>query len=99
MPAGRRAGSEKGFARDQEHLVFASAGGEPHHLELREGSLEVRALAIESDVRTRPAQNLLVELDAIEDKVNAIQVPLSYTDELYALKSHIQMVRRRLQTN
>ncbi len=54
---------------------------------------------IESDVRTRPAQNLLVELDAIEDKVNAIQVPLSYTDELYALKSHIQMVRRRLQTN
>ncbi len=53
---------------------------------------------IESDVRTRPAQELLEGLDAIEDKVNAIQVPLSYTDELYALKSHIQMVRRRLQT-
>ena len=52
---------------------------------------------IESDVRTRPAQELLNGLDAIEDKVNAIQVPLSYTDELYALKSHIQMVRRRLQ--
>jgi TRAP-type uncharacterized transport system substrate-binding protein len=53
---------------------------------------------IESDVRTHPAQALLESLDAIEDKVNAIQVPLSYTDELYALKSHIQMVRRRLQT-
>jgi hypothetical protein len=53
---------------------------------------------IESDVRTRPAKELLDGLDAIEDKVNAIQVPLSYTDELYALKSHIQMVRRRLQT-
>jgi TRAP-type uncharacterized transport system substrate-binding protein len=53
---------------------------------------------IESDVRTRPATELLDGLDAIEDKVNAIQVPLSYTDELYALKSHIQMVRRRLQT-
>jgi TRAP-type uncharacterized transport system substrate-binding protein len=53
---------------------------------------------IESDARTRPAQELLDGLDAIEDKVNAIQVPLSYTDELYALKSHIQMVRRRLQT-
>jgi TRAP-type uncharacterized transport system substrate-binding protein len=53
---------------------------------------------IESDVRTRPAKDLLDGLDAIEDKVNAIQVPLSYTDELYALKSHIQMVRRRLQT-
>jgi hypothetical protein len=49
-------------------------------------------------VRNRPAQELLDGLDAIEDKVNAIQVPLSYTDELYALKSHIQMVRRRLQT-
>jgi TRAP-type uncharacterized transport system substrate-binding protein len=53
---------------------------------------------IESDVRTRPPKELLDGLDAIEDKVNAIQVPLSYTDELYALKSHIQMVRRRLQT-
>ena len=53
---------------------------------------------IESDVPTRPAQELLDGLDAIEDKVNAIQVPLSYADELYALKSHIQMVRRRLQT-
>ena len=53
---------------------------------------------IESDVRTRPAKELLDGLDAIEDKVNAIQVPLSYTDELYALKSHIQMVRRRLET-
>jgi TRAP-type uncharacterized transport system substrate-binding protein len=52
---------------------------------------------IESDVRTRPPKELLDGLDAIEDKVNAIQVPLSYTDELYALKSHIQMVRRRLQ--
>jgi TRAP-type uncharacterized transport system substrate-binding protein len=54
---------------------------------------------IESDVRTRPPKELLEGLDAIEDKVNAIQVPLSYTDELYALKSHIQMVRRRLQTS
>jgi TRAP-type uncharacterized transport system substrate-binding protein len=40
---------------------------------------------------------LLQQLDEIETKVNTIQVPLSYTDELYALKSHIQMVRRRLQ--
>jgi TRAP-type uncharacterized transport system substrate-binding protein len=40
---------------------------------------------------------LLQQLDEIETKVNTIQVPLSYTDELYALKSHIQLVRRRLQ--
>jgi TRAP-type uncharacterized transport system substrate-binding protein len=40
----------------------------------------------------------LAGLEAIEQHVNAIQVPLSYADELYALKSHIQLVRRRLQT-
>ena len=37
---------------------------------------------------------LLGELDEIESKVAQIQVLLSYTDELYALKSHIQFVRR-----
>ena len=42
-------------------------------------------------------QGLLDRLDAIESRVNAVQVPLSYADELYALKSHIQLVRRRLQ--
>ena len=30
--------------------------------------------------------------------VEAVTVPLSYADELYALRSHIQMVRRRLHT-
>jgi TRAP-type uncharacterized transport system substrate-binding protein len=39
----------------------------------------------------------VAQLDEIESKVNAVQVPLSYADELYALKSHIQLVRRRLQ--
>jgi TRAP-type uncharacterized transport system substrate-binding protein len=51
--------------------------------------------AIES--AKRPAPELLGELDAIEARVAQIQVPLSYADELYALKSHIQFVRRRLQ--
>jgi len=53
---------------------------------------------IEASISARPPRELLDGLDAIEAKVNAVQVPLSYTDELYALKSHIQMVRRRLQT-
>ena len=52
---------------------------------------------IEQGAAERPAATLIDELDAIEARVNAIQVPLSYTDELYALKSHIQLVRRRLQ--
>ena len=53
---------------------------------------------IEGASAARPAPALLAELDAIETKVAQIQVPLSYTDELYALKSHIQFVRRRLQS-
>jgi TRAP-type uncharacterized transport system substrate-binding protein len=54
--------------------------------------------AIESAIAARPAAALLIELDQIENRVAQIQVPLSYTDELYALKSHIQFVRRRLQS-
>ena len=53
--------------------------------------------AIEAASAARPAPALLAELDDIETKVAQIQVPLSYADELYALKSHIQFVRRRLQ--
>ena len=47
---------------------------------------------------TLPAAKLLTELDDIETMVAQVKVPLSYADELYALKSHIQFVRRRLQT-
>ena len=39
---------------------------------------------------------LLAELDALEAKAGRMQVPLAYTDELYALRSHIQLVRKKL---
>ena len=52
---------------------------------------------IEAATGAKPAQELLGSLDEIEAKVNTVQLPLSYADELYALKSHIQFVRRRLQ--
>ncbi|HSI57466.1 MAG TPA: C4-dicarboxylate ABC transporter substrate-binding protein, partial [Ideonella sp.] len=45
----------------------------------------------------RPTDELMGELDAIDERVNRISVPLSYADELYALRSHIQLVRRRLE--
>jgi hypothetical protein len=54
---------------------------------------------IEQAAGARPAATLLSELDHIESRVAQVQVPLSYTDELYALKSHIQFVRRRLQAS
>ncbi len=52
--------------------------------------------SIEAGIGERPAAALAQELDAIERKVEGISVPLSYTDELYALRSHIQLVRTRL---
>lgn len=52
---------------------------------------------IEAAVGSQEAGALLSRLDEIEAKVNAVQLPLSYADELYAMKSHIQLVRRRLQ--
>ena len=44
----------------------------------------------------RPAEELVKRLDAIEARVENVTVPLSYADELYALRSHINLVRRRL---
>ncbi len=41
------------------------------------------------------AGELLRELDALDDKVGRISVPLSYADELYALRNNIAGVRQR----
>jgi hypothetical protein len=41
--------------------------------------------------------HLAGELDALEQKVTRITVPLSYADELYALRNNINLVRRKLE--
>jgi hypothetical protein len=51
---------------------------------------------VEEAVGKRPADELLAELNAIESRVEDVHVPLSYADELYSLRSHIQMVGNRL---
>jgi hypothetical protein len=56
-----------------------------------------RLRAVEEAQGVRPTAELLGELDDIESRVGRTPVPLSYADELYALRSHIQLVRRRLQ--
>lgn len=38
----------------------------------------------------------LQRLNEIEDRVNRISIPLSFADELYGLRSHINFVRRRV---
>jgi hypothetical protein len=52
--------------------------------------------AVETAQGRRSEADLLQELDRIDAHVNQISVPLSYADELYALRSHIQWVRRRV---
>ena len=41
-------------------------------------------------------QHLLTRLEAIEDEVRQVSVPLSYADELYDLRLHIGLVRSKL---
>ena len=39
---------------------------------------------------------LLQELDALELRVGKVVIPLSHTDELYALRNHINLIRQKL---
>ncbi|RZI66759.1 MAG: C4-dicarboxylate ABC transporter substrate-binding protein, partial [Variovorax sp.] len=52
---------------------------------------------IETRLAQAPAQSadLARELDALDEKVGRITVPLSYADELYALRNNIGVVRRK----
>ncbi len=45
-----------------------------------------------------PRDELLESLGRLEARVGKVTVPLSYADELYALRSNIELVRRRLGT-
>lgn len=63
------------------------------------GQLRAVEQAIEDVPRERqaevyPAQ--LTHLNEIEARVNRISIPLSFADELYGLRSHINFVRRRV---
>ncbi len=40
--------------------------------------------------------DLAREIDQLEARVGKVTVPLSYTDELYALRNHIELVRNKL---
>jgi TRAP-type uncharacterized transport system substrate-binding protein len=55
-----------------------------------------RLRSVEHDIGSRPADELQRELADIEAKVENLVVPLSHSDELYSLRSHIVMVGKRL---
>jgi hypothetical protein len=52
---------------------------------------------IEARLHAEPdaGQELVGELDALDERVGRVSVPLSYADELYALRNNIEAVRRR----
>ncbi|MDP3796986.1 MAG: TAXI family TRAP transporter solute-binding subunit [Polaromonas sp.] len=52
---------------------------------------------IESTGENTRNSALLEELNSLENRAEKISVPLSYTDELYALRSNIHLVRKKLQ--
>jgi TRAP transporter TAXI family solute receptor len=57
---------------------------------------ELREVEQHHEDNSTSVQELLEQLDAMESKVEKIVVPLSYTDELYALRNNIQLVRKKL---
>lgn len=57
-------------------------------------------LALERDILAQPEpekrEDLLRRLDAIEQGVNRLKIPLSFADQFYVLRGHISFVRSRL---
>ncbi|CAM3673463.1 TAXI family TRAP transporter solute-binding subunit [Paracidovorax anthurii] len=57
----------------------------------------LREIEDEMEVGSTPPQELHAQLDRLEAQVEKVSVPLSYADELYALRHHVQIVRQKLQ--
>jgi hypothetical protein len=57
---------------------------------------QLRDIENRADNSAESAQELADELNRLETRVGKIIVPLSYADELYALRNHIELVRKKL---
>ncbi|MES2635075.1 MAG: TAXI family TRAP transporter solute-binding subunit [Pseudomonadota bacterium] len=58
---------------------------------------QLRVIESEMEADQADATQLAKELDSLEANVSRVSVPLSYADELYALRNNIALVRRRLE--
>jgi len=58
---------------------------------------QLRTLEERASTAAHSMPDLLAELQNLAARVEKITVPLSYADELYALRNHIELVRQRLQ--
>ena len=59
---------------------------------------ELRTIEERSEQHSNEVSDLLAEMNALDERVGKITVPLSYADELYALRNHIELVRRKIAT-
>jgi TRAP-type uncharacterized transport system substrate-binding protein len=60
---------------------------------------QLRAIELRMDAKQDAPARLAQELDVLERKASHISVPLSYADELYALRTNIDLVRRKIEAN
>ncbi|PXW98540.1 TRAP transporter TAXI family solute receptor [Sphaerotilus hippei] len=58
----------------------------------------LRRIEEEAGEPRHDARALMDRLQDLDDRVQGLSVPLSHADELYSLRSHIALVRRRLTT-
>ena len=58
---------------------------------------QLREIEHQMDAKGAHPADVAKELDALEEKVGRVSVPLSYADELYALRNNINLVRRKIQ--
>lgn len=57
---------------------------------------QLREIENRASTGTESAQALVDALNRLEARAGKISIPLSYADELYALRDHIEQVRKRL---
>jgi TRAP-type uncharacterized transport system substrate-binding protein len=60
------------------------------------GKLKALEASFDSDPNDKHLPEKKIEIERIEDAVSHIQMPLSFTDQLYNLRSHIDIVRRKI---
>lgn len=59
---------------------------------------QLRQIEDRAENKRNGHEELMLELDKLDLKASRIRVPLAYTDELYALRQHIDLVRERLRS-
>lgn len=57
---------------------------------------QLREIEARASLGHEPLESLMKELAQLEARVGKITVPLSYADELYALRNHIDLVRQKI---